>query len=129
MSDMDAHIEEYHAFNAEELRVMVAAHEELVQTVPENKVLLERVIELLDGTPHYDLHEKQIGRTGGMVAKQSLIERELSALKLQANTQQGGTGFSIRNRDKLIIGAIAAVPAIASLIIGIVAISQYGGSP
>jgi hypothetical protein len=120
------HIDEYHSFSADDVKIMVEAHEELVKTVPENKILLERVIEVLDGTPEYDLYNKQTGRTGGMVAKQNLIERELASIKYAGN---GGTGFSVRNKDKLIIGAIAAVPAIVSLIIGLVAISQYGGSP
>lgn len=123
MSDSDAaremmeeHIETYHAFKATELRDMVIEHTELVKAVPETKVLLERVVEALDGKPEFDLHGKQIGRVGGMVAKQNLIERDVAALKYAGN---GGRGFSVRTRDKVIIGFIAAIPSIAILIAAI----------
>ena len=113
----EKHIEIYHAFKADELKEMVVEHAALVKAVPENKLLLERVVEALDGKPEYDLHGKQTGRKGGMVSKQNMIERDVASIKYDAN---GGRGFSVRTRDKIIIGVIAALPSIAILIAAIV---------
>jgi len=88
--------------------------------VNENREILSHLLIAIQGVPDHDILGKPTGTyVGGM-------ENDIREFRDQAN---GGKGFSIRNRDKLIIGAIAAVPAIASLIIALVALSQYGGSP
>lgn len=108
------HLDEYHLFATELVKEMVSEHNELVKTVPENKKLLERVIVALDGIPEYDVRGKKIGTTGGMVSKQAKIERDLAAIKFAGN---GGGGFSIRNKDKMIIGLIAAIPSVMLVIV------------
>ena len=123
---MAAHLEQYHAFTADELRPMVEEHNKMVEDVPSIKATVERIICVLEGEPEYDLHGDEMPRTGGMRGRQEMIERDLAHMKFESN---GGRGFSIRNRDKLIIGAIASVPAVASLIIAAVAVSQAGGTP
>jgi len=120
---MAAHVEQYHAFTADELRPMVEEHNELTADVPEIKRVVERIICVLEGEPVIDLHGDEIGRDGGMRGKQAQIERDLAGIKHDAN---GGRGFSIRNKDKLIIGAIASIPAVASLVIAAIAVSQAG---
>lgn len=118
---MVAHIAEYHAFTTDELRPIVDEHNEVVSLLPEIQETVEKIIVVLDGKPEHDLHGHEIARHGGMRGKQELIERDVAALKFDSN---GGKGFSIRNRDKLIIGAIASIPAIASLIIAAIAVTQ-----
>ena len=104
------HVDEYHAFKAAELKVMVAQHETLTRSVPINTRLLENIIDVLEGPEDFDLHGESKGRDGGMVGKQSMIERDITGLKYDSN---GGKGFSVRNKDKIIIGVIAALPAVA----------------
>lgn len=127
------HVEEYHAFKVAELRVLVAQHESLIESVPINTKLLEKIVNVLEGSEEFDMHDESMGRTGGMVAKQKamdkrqvMMEQDIADFKYEAN---GGKGFSVRNKDKLIIGAIASVPTIASLIIAAIAVNQSGATP
>jgi len=124
--EIAAHVEQYHAFTADELRPMVDEHNRLVEDVPEIRDVVERIINVLEGKPEFDLQGHEMPRTGGMRGKQEMIERDLSNLKHDAN---GGRGFTIRNRDKLIIGTIAAVPSLAALIIAAIAVSNSGVTP
>jgi hypothetical protein len=116
------HVTEYHAFKAQELVVMVNQHDELVKSVPQNRQLLEKVITILDGEEIRDIHGDLVSRTGGMRGRQAAIETDMAALKFDAN---GGRGFSVRTRDKVIIGFIAAIPSIAILIAALLT----GGTP
>ena len=111
------HVTEYHAFKVAELRVMVAQHEELTRSVPINTKLLEGIVDVLEGPEEFNLLNEPKGRTGGMVGRQAMIERDLASIKHDAN---GGRGFSVRNRDKITIGAIAVMPTIAIFIVSIV---------
>lgn len=118
---MEAHVSKYHAFTADQLVPMVEEHNELTLDVPEIKRVVERIICVLEGEPIVDLHGNEISREGGMRGRQEMIERDLAGIKYDAN---GGRGFSIRNKDKLIIGTIAAIPAVVSLLIAYLALAN-----
>ena len=67
-----------------------------------------------------------LGKQKAMDKRQVMMEQDIADFKYEAN---GGKGFSVRNKDKLIIGAIASVPTIASLIIAAIAVNQSGATP
>lgn len=113
--EMCDHVDEYHAFKKEALKVMVEEHRELVSRLPETERLTERIIDVLEGEyGEPNLHGELGPRDGGLVGKIDMIERDVSALKFDAN---GGRGFSVRFRDKAIIAGLTMFAIVAAKVI------------
>lgn len=104
------HLEEYHAnLKSGQARVLVEEHQNMVEDIDTIATLIagKKVLDPLS-------HEWHGQRESGMAQKQELMAIRIEKLEHRSN---GGGGFSIRNKDKLIIGAIASVPAVVSLLI------------
>ena len=71
-----------------------------------NRELLKHISIAVQGVPDHDLHGNIVGYHGG-------IQSDVRWLK---DTGKVGKGFSIRTRDKIVIGLIAAIPSLAFLV-------------
>lgn len=77
-SHIDEHLEEYHAFKAPELLVMVDEHNEMVGSV-------DRIVNLLEGEPQMDLSGNIVKRTGGMIRKQTSMAENIDTIYDRTN--------------------------------------------
>lgn len=74
-----SHIDEYHAFKAKELLVMVEEHDDMVGA-------MERIVNLLEGEPEIDLSGVVVGRRpGGMVEKQTEMSENIETIYERTN--------------------------------------------
>lgn len=114
-NELCEHVDEYHAFKKEDLQRMVKEHETLMIGADERTELLNRIIDALEGEEgEPNLHGEAGPRTGGMAGKINVIERDVEKLKYDGN---GGRGFSVRNRDKIIIAALSGAAILAAEVV------------
>ena len=100
MSDLDKamcdHIEEYHAFNADELRVMVAEH--------------ERIILALEGKPVTDIH--------GDVTYEGCMREDLEELLL--HSKNGGIPAKVQITNAQYVGLFSILATFGTAIVYLV---------
>lgn len=110
------HLEEYHAnLKSGQTKVLINEHRDMVENIDTIATLVagEKIVDPIT-------HEWHGRREPGMAQRQELMAIRVEKLEHRSN---GGGGFSIRNKDKLVIGAIASVPAVVSLLIGYLALT------
>lgn len=114
-SELSQHVSEFHGnLEAGEGAKLIDEHKNMltdISTLKQNSTL---VVELVAGKEIIDPFTKR--PTGD---REPGIAHRVEALEYASN---GGRGFSVRNRDKLIIGAIASVPSVGTLFIAFLAI-------
>ena len=128
VANAEKHVDVYHAFKAPELVAMVDEHRTLLVEQASTADRVERIAVILEGEEKMNIAGDVVGFSGGMVERQKDIDgvvrqtaRDVEKMKHDAN---GGRGFSIRNKDKLIIGTIAAIPGIIGAVLVVIALGQ-----
>lgn len=111
-------------------QVKARTMEEMIERHANDRRLTAKMLVAIEGEEIIDFKGHIISHRGGLVNEMGsvkedigVVKEDISELKYLAN---GGGGFSVRNKDKLMIGAIAAVPSLGTLFIAYLALSGGG---
>jgi hypothetical protein len=105
---IDLHMKDDHyEISKEEVGILLTSFEKIKDEHLTNRELLSHIAIAVQGVPEKDFQGHVIGYSGG-------IQNDVRWLKKRGN---GGKGFSVRTRDKLAIGLIAAIPSIMLVVV------------
>lgn len=104
--------------------------EEMIERHANDRKLTAKMLVAIEGEEIVDFRGNVISHRGGLVNEMASVKGEVGIVKTDIaelkHLANGGGGFSVRNKDKLVIGAIAAVPGLGTLLIAYLALSGGG---